>query len=172
MSLVKYVMKRDLVTASPNETVESATKLMAERNLGAILLVENEKVCGIFTERDVLNRVVAEKKDPASTQLSSVSTMNPIAVSENTTIKECSQIVRDKNIRHLPVVGADQKPVGMVSSRDFLALIVEQMTAFFEQAKAPEEGEEYRFHYSDPFDFIGVNLEEGEDAPDGSKGAL
>ncbi|PIE43759.1 MAG: hypothetical protein CSA50_03930 [Gammaproteobacteria bacterium] len=127
MSIVKSVMQTSLKTTSPNNTVAEVAASMKELKMGAILLVENDELVGIFTERDLLNRVVAEGKDPASTKISDVATQNPIVVKENAHIKDCALILKDKGFRHLPVVDDDNRHVGIVSSRDFFQYMTDEL---------------------------------------------
>ncbi|PID44515.1 MAG: histidine kinase [Proteobacteria bacterium] len=127
MSIVKSVMQTNLVTTSPDNTVSEVAEKMKEYKLGAILLVDNDGLFGIFTERDLLNRVVAEGKDPASTKVSEVATKDPIVVRENAHIKDCALILKNEGFRHLPVVNEDNAHVGIVSSRDFFQYMTDEL---------------------------------------------
>ena len=104
MVIVKDVMKTSLVSARPEELVDAVCKRMKQNHLGAVLVMDGKHLVGIFTERDVLNRVVAEDRDPAKVQVKDVCTPNPIAVRGSTSIKSCANILRTKGFRHLPVV--------------------------------------------------------------------
>ena len=105
---------------APGSMVKAVATQMRDLKLGAILVVENDELKGIFTERDLLNRVVAEGRDPNSTPVMDVATSNPVVVRQNAHIRECAVILNQRGFRHLPVLGDDGKPVGIVSSKGFL----------------------------------------------------
>ena len=101
--------------------VMEAAKMMSDRRIGSMVVARAEKVIGIFSERDVLNRVVAKHLDPSTTLIRDVMT-SPVACCQPTTkLTECRAVMTEKRIRHLPVVD-DGKLVGMISSGDILAL--------------------------------------------------
>ena len=106
-------------------TVMEAAKIMSDRRIGSLVVARLEKVVGIFTERDVLNRVVARHLDPLETIVKDVMT-TPVACCQPTTkLAECRSVMTTKRIRHLPVV-KDNRLLGMISSRDILALEFEE----------------------------------------------
>jgi CBS domain-containing protein len=93
---------------------------MNEHRIGALVVTEGEHVVGIFTERDILNRVVAQERSPGETRVRDVMT-SPVAVcSPDTTTAECRRVMRDRRIRHLPVVD-NERLVGMVSIGEITA---------------------------------------------------
>ncbi len=102
-------------------TVMEAAKIMSDRRIGSLVVGRREKVVGIFTERDVLNRVVARHLDPLDTIVKDVMT-TPVACCQPTTkLAECRIVMTEKRIRHLPVV-REKRLLGMISSGDILAL--------------------------------------------------
>ena len=102
-------------------TVMEAAKIMSDRHIGSLVVGRREKVVGIFTERDVLNRVVAKHLDPLKTIIKDVMT-TPVACFQPTTkLAECRSVMTEKRIRHLPVV-KENRLLGMISSGDILAL--------------------------------------------------
>lgn len=103
------------------DTVLAATQLMNEHRIGAVVVMNGDKVAGMFTERDVLRRVVAEQRDPAHTPVGDVMTRKVICCTGQTTIDEARSIMRTKRIRHLPVVGAEGQLIGMISIGDLNA---------------------------------------------------
>ena len=153
MALVNKVMKTNLVTATSDETVSAVSKRMKESHLGAILIVDNDKLTGIFTERDLLNRVISEDKDPQTTQVSEVATSKPIVVKEDAHIKECAQILRDKGFRHLPVVNDNGKHIGIVSSRDFFQYVAEELEKVIDKVRDSGEKIEEDF---DIYEYLGA----------------
>ncbi len=120
---------RDIIAKKPKDvaiideeaTVMEAAKIMSDRHIGSLVVGRLEKVVGIFTERDVLNRVVARHRDPLETIVKDVMT-TPVACCQPTTkVAECRSVMTNKRIRHLPVV-EENRLVGMISSGDILAL--------------------------------------------------
>jgi len=111
----------DVALVSGDSTVMEAATIMSDRRIGSMVVGNREKVVGIFTERDVLNRVVAKRLDPVTTQVKDVMT-TPVACCQPTTkLSECRSVMTEKRIRHLPVV-KDNRLLGMISSGDILAL--------------------------------------------------
>lgn len=117
---VDQIMHRDVITLGSDEVVATAVSRMHEHNLGAVLLVDEGKLTGIFSERDLLRRVVAAKRDPATTVVRDVATTELVTVEADAPVRECYQLFKDKGFRHLPIVGADNVPIGIISSRDLL----------------------------------------------------
>ena len=102
-------------------TVMEAAKIMSDRRIGSLVVGRRDKIVGIFTERDVLNRVVARHLDPLETIVKDVMT-TPVAFGQPTTkLAECRSVMTEKRIRHLPVV-QENRLLGMISSGDILAL--------------------------------------------------
>lgn len=123
MPTVRDILKKQAEVASTNEDtmVFAAAKVMSERRIGALVVARGAKVVGIFTERDVLNRVVAEKRDPATTRVGDVMTTPVACCKSSSPVAECRSVMSEKRIRHLPVVD-DGRLVGMLSSGDILAM--------------------------------------------------
>lgn len=112
---------RRVAIISEEATVMEAAKIMSDQHIGSLVVGRAESVVGIFTERDLLNRVVAKHLDPMKTIIMDVMT-TPVACCQPTTkLAECRSVMTEKRIRHLPVV-EDNKLVGMISSGDILAL--------------------------------------------------
>ena len=115
---VRKVMRRGkrLLKASPRTCVSKAAKLMAARNVGAIVVIEDDRLVGIFTERDVVFRVVAPGLDPEATVLAEVMTPDPSTVPPQKPFGYALFVMHREGFRHLPVV-EDGRVVGIVSSR-------------------------------------------------------
>lgn len=107
------------VTAPATMTVSDAARLMRERRVGAIMVVHEGALAGIFTERDALIRVLAEGRDVQTTRLADVMTRNPKTIHPDRSFAEALQMMYGGSFRHVPVV-EDGRPVGMVSARDAL----------------------------------------------------
>ncbi|MCC6534270.1 MAG: CBS domain-containing protein [Burkholderiales bacterium] len=113
------VEEQDIVTASAQTSVSDAARMMKARGVGAMLVLEGERLVGIFTERDGLYRVVAANRDARRTTLAEVMTPNPQTVHPDEPFPHALHMMHAGGFRHVPVV--DQgKPIGMVSARDAL----------------------------------------------------
>jgi CBS domain-containing protein len=110
---------RATVSVSPLVTVSQAAQEMNRRKVGSVLVMEGGQLLGIFTERDVLWRVVAAGLDPKTTPLSQVMTRNPITVGPDTPIQSVMDVFTEKRFRHLPVVD-DGRLLGVISIGDVL----------------------------------------------------
>ncbi len=101
------------------DTVSKAIKLMAENNVGAVVIVDEQmKPIGIFTERDLLIKVCARGLDPGNTLLKDVMTKDPFTVKEETPVKQALEIMLNFGFRHLPIVDEKGTLIGIVSIRD------------------------------------------------------
>jgi CBS domain-containing protein len=118
-SLRSLVEGKTPITVTKTVTVIEAARTMKRHNVGALLVVDGTHLCGIFTERDALFRVLAEGRDPATTTLSQVMTAQPQTVHPDKPFLHALRIMHVGRFRHLPVV-EDGRPLGMVSARDAL----------------------------------------------------
>jgi CBS domain-containing protein len=112
-----------LEAVTPHTTVIEAIERMNRRHIGSILVMEGERMAGIFTERDVLTRVVPQKLDPAKTPVSEVMTRQPVIIGPTTTVQEAMMVVTDTRKRHLPVVQSG-RVLGLVSIGDLTRWLV------------------------------------------------
>ena len=124
----------DVFSLPPDVTVAEAAKEMDRHRVGAILVIEDGRIVGIFTERDVLSRVVATGIDPKTTPIEFVMTRDPITVASSTTVEEVMALFTNKRFRHLPVVD-DGRLVGLVSIGDVLRRMVDSHRHEAEQLK-------------------------------------
>ena len=116
--------RRPVNSVYPDTSITESVRLMNEQNIGALLVMEDDKLTGIFTERDALNKVLAEGIDPISTKISEVMTKDPVCVDPSTTVEEAMSIVTHRRVRHLPILH-NGKLVGIVSSGDLTHWLVE-----------------------------------------------
>ena len=107
------------VTAAASMTVAEAARLMKERKVGALMVIEDEKLVGVFTERDGLFRVLAEGRPGDATPLGDVMTRNPQTIGAEKPFVHALQMMHEGGFRHLPVVEGD-RVIGIVSVRDAL----------------------------------------------------
>jgi CBS domain-containing protein len=105
-------------TVAPWNTVQDAICLMNERQVGALVVTSGERVAGMFTERDVLRRVVGYERPPSQTAVSEVMTGSVLVGDLDTPVEEASRIMKDRRIRHLPVLGPSGELHGLVSIGD------------------------------------------------------
>lgn len=127
--------KGSIVFSVPhNITVAEAVKDMDSHKVGATLVMDGGQLVGIFTERDVLSRVVAAGLDPATTPMDRVMTRHPITVASTTTIEEVMTLFTNKRFRHLPVVD-EGRLVGLISIGDILRRMVDTHRHEAEQLK-------------------------------------
>lgn len=111
-------------SVGPSVSITQCVYRMNELKIGAMLVMEDEQLIGIFTERDAITRVLGAGLDPTSTEISEVMTKNPVWVSASTTLEEAMGIITQRRIRHLPVV-EEGKVLGVVSSGDLTHHFVE-----------------------------------------------
>lgn len=108
---------------SPEATVFEAIQLMADKNVGAVLVTENEKLVGIISERDYARKVVLKGKASRTAKVKEILSSHVIHVSPEQTIEECMRLMTDHHIRHLPVLEGE-KIVGVVSIGDLVNWII------------------------------------------------
>ena len=126
--------RKTLLTAAPQTSVIKAAKLMARRNVGAVLVVEHQHLTGIFTERDAVFRVVARGLDSRTTQLVDVMTKDPKTVSPDKSFGYALLVMHENHFRHLPVV-ENGKLIGVISSRNALDPDLEEFVAESERRR-------------------------------------
>ncbi len=118
-SLRSIVADQVPVTARKSLTVREAARTMKASNIGALMVVDGTRLVGIFTERDALFRVLAEGRDPGTTELSEVMTTQPSTIHPDAPFIDALRTMHRGRFRHLPVVEFD-RPLGLVSVRDAL----------------------------------------------------
>lgn len=134
MSTISDILARKgtkVATIAPDATVVDAANLMNQRRIGALCVVDADKLVGIFTERDILNRVISVQAHPATTKVADVMTSSVITCGPKGHTADCAAVMSHKRIRHLPVVDGG-KLVGMVSTGDLMALQAAEKQAFIE----------------------------------------
>jgi len=118
----------DVISVKPGETVLKAAELMSERGIGGLVVTEGGRLVGIFTERDILRRVVAPRRDPATTKVADVMTTPVTACAPDTPVDDCAAMMTGKRIRHLPVV-SERGLAGVITIGDVLAFQVREQQA-------------------------------------------
>ena len=137
---IKNLMRpKKLLTAPPDMVVSEAAKRMAAKNTGAVLVVENALLVGIFTERDAVFRVLAKGLDATTTPLRAVMTSDPATLGPGKSYGHALLLMQDKGFRHVPVVEGDNV-LGIISARNAMDPDLEEFVA---EARRRE-------HYSNP----------------------
>lgn len=110
-----------VLSVGKEATVLDAALLMNEHKVGALVVSDDGRIVGMFTERDVLRRVVGERRDPATTKVQEVMTTEVVCCTPDTSIEEARGAMKNRRIRHLPVCDGDDRIVGMISIGDLNA---------------------------------------------------
>ncbi|HEX2057409.1 MAG TPA: CBS domain-containing protein [Actinomycetota bacterium] len=123
---VSDIMTEATVSDAPDDTLAEASAKMWRQQTGSLLIMEEGRLTGIVTERDVL-RTIGEGHDPKAVSLRDVMTADPVTVRQDLPLREAAQIMFDKWFRHLPVVDGGGNVVGIISLRDLNYLVAEGM---------------------------------------------
>lgn len=121
-------------TVSPGTSVYDALELLEDRNLGALIVTDNGKLLGVFTERDYARKVVLKGRSSKETLVNDIMSGNPIVVNQHTTIEQCMELMTDKFIRHLPVLEGGEL-VGVISIGDVVKYIIEEKDYIIENLR-------------------------------------
>jgi CBS domain-containing protein len=124
-----------LCTIGPDATVFEALKLMAERNIGALLVVKNDKLVGIVSERDYARKVVLLGKSSRDTPVKEIMTERAICVQPDNTVEECMALMTDKHVRHLPVI-ENEKLIGVLSIGDLVKETISEQQFVIQQLES------------------------------------
>lgn len=119
----------------PTATVYEALELLAEKEIGALLVVEDGDLVGILSERDYARRVILHGKESRKTAVREIMTEHVLTVTPGTTTSECMQLMTNERIRHLPVV-QDESVVGLISIGDVVRSVIEEQRFLIEQLES------------------------------------
>jgi len=131
-----------LYSITQDKTVYEALVLMAEKNIGAVLVLEDNELIGIFSERDYARKVILKGKASRDTLIRDVMTSKVITVETDDKIEECMQIMSDKHIRHLPV-NQRGKLVGIISINDIVSAIIREQKDHIKSLESYISGNPY-----------------------------
>lgn len=126
MSAVRDILQtkgNTVWTITPEASVFEALGTMAEKNVGALVVVQNDSVVGIISERDYARKVELKGRNSKELRVRDIMTFNPVFVHPNQSIEECMEIMNKKHIRHLPVLEA-QSLIGMITIRDAIKAVI------------------------------------------------
>jgi CBS domain-containing protein len=126
------IQNQKIVTVQKSSTVAQAARLMRQLKIGAVMVVDNGRLSGIFTERDGLFRVLAQGRNPQTTVLGEVMTPDPETIAPDRPFGHALHMMYEGRFRHVPVV-EDGLPIGMVSSRDVLGPELAQFASDLQQ---------------------------------------
>jgi CBS domain-containing protein len=115
----------NIFSVEPTTIVYSAIETMAQKNIGGLLICENGKLVGIFTERDYARKLILKGKSSKDTTIGELMTKNPFTVSLDSSIEECMELMSNRRIRHLPVI-ENGELVGVISIGDVVRFIIEE----------------------------------------------
>ena len=127
MATVRDMIRRkgtEVFTIAPEATVLEALNLMAEHNIGALLVMSGDEIRGIVSERDCVRKLDVKGKSAKDTRINEIMTSDVITVEASQPLEECMSLMSDKNIRHLPVCDGKEL-LGVVSVRDVLKEVIE-----------------------------------------------
>ena|SRR5438309_7877926 len=128
MGTVRNILQKKgnaVYSTAPDSSVFDALEILEDRNLGSLVVVDDGKLVGVFTERDYARKVVLKGRSSKETLIRDIMSDRPIVVTPDHTIEQCMQIMSDKFIRHLPVVDHDYL-VGVISIGDIVRYIIEE----------------------------------------------
>ncbi|NIV17541.1 MAG: CBS domain-containing protein [Woeseiaceae bacterium] len=135
MKLVKHLLDRKgrhIVSIAPDASVFDAIKLMAEKAVGSLLVMDDEELRGIVTERDYARKVIIKGRSSESTAVSEIMTTNIVSTTSAETVNHCMEMMSSQGVRHLPVV-EDNRVIGMLSMRDLVQAIIADQQEEIEQ---------------------------------------
>ncbi|WP_300321224.1 CBS domain-containing protein [Accumulibacter sp.] len=122
-----------LATVSPDDAVFSALQVMAERNVGAVLVVEGERLLGIFSERDYARKMILFGKASKGTRVRDIMSDKVLCVTPEQTVDECMAIMTEKHFRHLPVLDDQRNLVGIISIGDVVKEMISEQQFIIDQ---------------------------------------
>jgi CBS domain-containing protein len=135
MKLVKHILDTkgsDIFHATPDDSVLNAITMMAEKGVGALLVMDKGKLVGILSERDYARKIILKGKSSRETAIKDIMTEGVVCAEPLHTVEQCMELMTEKRIRHLPVV-EDEKVVGVLSIGDLVKAIIEEQKFTIEQ---------------------------------------
>jgi len=136
MKTLKQLMEskqKNLASISPEQSVLRALEIMAENDVGALIVLDGKHLAGVFSERDYARKLVLQGKASRHTKVSEVMTGKVYYVTQTSTIEECMAIMTEKHVRHLPVLDENQEVIGVVSIGDVVKETISQQQFIISQ---------------------------------------
>ncbi|ACS34056.1 CBS domain-containing protein [Thermococcus gammatolerans] len=119
---VGQIVKRKAIIVKPDDTVHKVAKILARNRVGSAVVVENDEIVGVVTDRDILDKVVAKGKDPKKVKVRDIMTQNPVTIEDDYSISDAIDRMMEKGIRRLLVTRLG-RPIGFVTAADLLAAL-------------------------------------------------
>ena len=119
---VEQVLKRRAVVVGPEDTVDRVAKILAKNKVSSAVVIENEEIVGILTDRDILDKVVAKGRNPKEVKVKEIMTKNPVRIEYDYDIQDAIELMMDKGVRRILVTKLG-KPIGFVTAADLLAAL-------------------------------------------------
>ncbi len=138
MKLVKHLLDskgHDVISVAPDLSVFDAIKLMADRLVGSLLVMNDEELRGIVTERDYARKVIIKGRSSETTTVSEIMSTEVLTTSSSQTVNQCMELMTEHRIRHLPVV-EDDRVIGMISIGDLVQAIIADQQEEIEQLES------------------------------------
>jgi CBS domain-containing protein len=135
MKLVQHLLDakgNNVIAIAPDRSVLDAIKLMAEKGIGSLVVLDGDRLAGILSERDYARKVILKGRASDSTPVADIMTPDVVTTTAGATIDECMQLMTDRKCRHLPVVDGD-RVIGIVSIGDLVQAIIADQKAEIEQ---------------------------------------
>lgn len=124
-----------ILSVAPDDNILETLKKLAKYGVGALLVMENDNLVGIVSERDYARKVILEGKNSTDCKVKEIMTSNPITVGANDSLKTCMETMTNNHIRHLPVVDHG-KILGVLSNRDLLKAVISQQEFLIDQLES------------------------------------
>ncbi len=135
--------RREVARISPDASVHEAARTLRARHVAALLVMREERLLGIITERDIVYRVVAEGRDPATVTVEAVMTPDPVTARPDERALDALEKMRSGHFRHLPVVDRDGRVLAVVSIRDLYEAVRRSLEEDLHEAESYIHGEPY-----------------------------
>ncbi len=129
MTTVRQILQvkgTDVWTVTPDTTTFAAIKLLADMNIGALLVMEGDEVVGIFSERDYARKVALHQRVSKTTLIKEIMTPDVISIRPDQTVEKCMRLMTDKHIRHLPVINEEGNLEGIISIGDVVKSVISE----------------------------------------------
>lgn len=124
--------QQTIFTIAPHSTVLEAISLMAEKGIGAVVVMDQDKVVGILSERDYTRKVMLMERTSKQTLVSEIMTTKVVTVTKATSVEDCLDLMTDRHLRHLPVI-ENEKLVGFISIGDLVKAVMDDQRKLIEQ---------------------------------------
>jgi CBS domain-containing protein len=136
MASISHLIKgHELYWVEADQSVASVVSSMVQRNIGAVPVLRDGRLVGIFSERDLMKRVFVEGRDPKTTSVAEVMTANPYVVAPDTSLEDCMIVMKQHGFRHLPICSGDHL-LGLISLRDILLHEVDEKDGDLQMMRA------------------------------------